>query len=70
MVVFAAVAGEECGEVGDILPYEERVISYKVKSTLSILGGVSLPPAVSKFTTSTGRERNAGSKPASIKFLG
>lgn len=57
-------------EVGDILPFEERVISYKVKSTLSILGGVSLPPAVSRFTTATGKERTTSSKPASITFLG
>ena len=57
-------------EVGDILPYEERVISYKVKSTLSILGGVSLPPAVSRFVTATGKERTTGSKAAKIEFLG
>ena len=57
-------------EVGDIMPYEERVISYKVKSTLSILGGVSLPVAVSRFTTATGRERTTSSNTPQVKFLG
>ena len=57
-------------EVGDILPYEERVISYKVKSTLSILGGVSLPEAVAKFVTANGKERTTGSNKPKVKFLG
>jgi len=57
-------------EVGDIMPYEERVISYRVKSTLSILGGVSLPVAVSKFTTATGKERTTQSNAPKVKFLG
>jgi hypothetical protein len=56
--------------VGDILPYEERVISYRIKSTLSILGGVSLPEAVSKFTTSKGRERTTTSNRPRVRFLG
>ncbi|MEM4240224.1 MAG: hypothetical protein QXM31_01515 [Candidatus Woesearchaeota archaeon] len=56
--------------VGDIMPREERVISYQVKSSLSILGGVSLPEAVSKFTTSTGKERTTNSNRPKVKFLG
>jgi hypothetical protein len=57
-------------EVGDIMPREERVISYKVRSSLSILGGVSLPEAVSKFTTATGKERTTSSNKPKVKFLG
>ena len=57
-------------EVGDLMPYEERVISYRVKSSLSILGGVSLPVAVSKFKTDAGRERTTQSNKATITFLG
>jgi len=57
-------------EVGDIMPYEERVISYKVRSALSILGGVSLPVAVSRFTTATGKERTTSSNAPRITFLG
>jgi hypothetical protein len=57
-------------EVGDVMPYEERVISYKVKSTLSILGGVSLPVAVAKFLAPNGKERTTSSNPAKIAFFG
>lgn len=57
-------------EVGDILPKEERVISYKVKSSLSILGGVSLPEAVARFVTATGKERTSSSNKPKVKFLG
>jgi hypothetical protein len=57
-------------EVGDIMAREERVISYKIKSSLSILGGVSLPEAVSKFVTSGGRERTSSSNRPKVRFLG
>ena len=57
-------------EVGDLMPYEERLISYRVKSSLSILGGVSLPVAVSKFKTDAGKDRTTQSNKASITFLG
>lgn len=56
--------------VGDVLPREERVISYTIKSSLSILGGVSLPEAVSRFVTSTGKERTTSSNRPKVKFLG
>jgi hypothetical protein len=57
-------------EVGEIMPYEERVISYKVKSTLSILGGVSLPVAVARFNTHMGKERTTQSNAPKVTFLG
>lgn len=57
-------------EVGDIMPYEERVISYKIKSSLSILGGVSLPVAVAKFVTHAGKERTTSSNTPKVEFLG
>jgi hypothetical protein len=57
-------------EVGDIMPYEERVISYKIKSSLSILGGVSLPVAVSRFVTQQGKERTTSSNAPKVTFLG
>jgi hypothetical protein len=56
--------------VGDIMPREERVISYTIKSSLSIIGGVSLPEAVSRFITSTGKERTTTSNRPKVKFLG
>ncbi len=57
-------------EVGDIMPHEERVISYQVKSSLSILGGVSLPEAVARFVASTGKERTTSSNKPKVNFLG
>ncbi|MCK5283415.1 MAG: hypothetical protein KAK00_08470 [Nanoarchaeota archaeon] len=35
--------------VEELMPGEERVITYQLKSSLKILGGLSLQPAVSKF---------------------
>ncbi|MEM4264037.1 MAG: hypothetical protein QW666_04050 [Candidatus Woesearchaeota archaeon] len=51
-------------------PGEERVLTYKIKSKLSILGGVKLPPAVSKCITSTGRERTSNSNAPAIGLVG
>jgi len=49
---------------------EERIISYKISSKLSILGGVTLPVAVAKFLTPRGRTRHSNSNKARIGFLG
>ena len=50
-------------------PGEERVISYKIKSKLSILGGVTLPSAVIKFDAGK-RHRTANSNKAVLGFVG
>lgn len=50
-------------------PGEERVISYKIKSKLSILGGVTLPSAAAKFTAGK-RHRTANSNTPVIGFIG
>jgi hypothetical protein len=49
---------------------EERLISYKIRSKLSILGGVTLPVAVAKFNTEKGKTRHSNSNKARIGFLG
>lgn len=49
---------------------EERLISYKIRSKLSILGGVTLPVAVAKFNTEKGKIRHSNSNKARIGFLG
>ncbi len=49
---------------------EERLISYKIKSKLSILGGVTLPVAVARFLTLKGKIRHSNSNKARIGFLG
>ena len=42
--------------------FEERIISYKIKSKLSILGGFTLPLAVIRFYDKKGRERMSKSR--------
>lgn len=49
---------------------EERLISYKIRSKLSILGGVTLPVAVARFETEKGRTRHSNSNKARIRFFG
>ena len=51
-------------------PSEERIISYRIRSKLSILGGVSLPVAVAKLETAKGRIVRTSSNIARITFLG
>ncbi|MBW2986276.1 hypothetical protein KY333_02810, partial [Candidatus Woesearchaeota archaeon] len=53
----------------EVDPGEERVISYKVKSKLSILGGVTLPSAAAKFDVGK-RHRTANSNTPVIGFIG
>ncbi len=42
-----------------IEPYEERILAYKVKSTLKVIGGMNLPAASVRFDTAAGVERVA-----------
>ncbi len=37
--------------------YEERILTYRIKSKLSILGGLTLPRAILRFTDETGTEQ-------------
>ena len=52
-----------------IEPSEERLIAYKMRSSLTILGGLQLPVAVAKFQ-SHGRERSTRSNVSQIGFGG
>ncbi|MFH1505649.1 MAG: hypothetical protein ABIE94_01525, partial [archaeon] len=47
-------------------PYEERILSYKIKSSLKIVGGISLPSVKARFDTRQGRERTTTSNPVGI----
>lgn len=38
-------------------PYEERIITYKVKSKLKLVGGIRLPSAKARFDSGKGKER-------------
>jgi len=53
-------------EIDGLDPGEECIITYKIRSTLSILGGVSLPGAVAKFVTAHGRQPTTKSNVATI----
>ena len=44
-------------EISSLDPFEERIISYKIKSKLSILGFFNLPPAIVQFRDEKYRER-------------
>jgi len=46
-------------------PYEERILSYKIKSTLRIVGGMSLPSVKARFEDN-GKERTTTSNPVSL----
>ncbi|KYK26043.1 hypothetical protein AYK26_01185 [Euryarchaeota archaeon SM23-78] len=42
--------------------YEERIITYKIKSKLKLIGGIRLPSAKARFDTKKGKERTIYSK--------
>ena len=44
-------------DIDSLEPYEERIISYKIKSKLKIVGKMVLPPAKIKFHGRANRER-------------
>ncbi|MBN1503270.1 hypothetical protein JW930_07055 [Candidatus Woesearchaeota archaeon] len=44
-------------ELKSLEPFEERIITYRIRSKLSILGGIHLPQTKVKFDTKQGRER-------------
>jgi len=50
-------------------PREERIIVYKIASKLAVLGGMTLPVAVTKFETSPGRERTTNSNAPSVGLV-
>ncbi len=55
--------------IEELPAHEERVISYKIRSKLSILGGVTLPVAVAKFETVKG-DRTTQSNAPVVNFGG
>ena len=48
-------------EIGSLEKLEERIITYRIKSKLTIIGGVNLPSATVKFTDNRGKEQVANS---------
>jgi len=44
-------------ELGTLERFEERIVTYRVKSKLTIIGGMNLPNAMVKFSTKNGKEQ-------------
>ncbi|MBN2567592.1 hypothetical protein JXB02_05930 [Candidatus Woesearchaeota archaeon] len=55
-------------ELATLEPYEERIITYKIKSKLSILGGMRLPRAIVKYTSKHGTMVLIHSNPLSLEL--
>ncbi len=55
-------------DINYLEPFEERIITYRLKSKLNIVGGLTLQPTKAKFETSTGRERVTFSKKHKIEI--
>ena len=55
-------------ELSKIDPGEEHIISYRIRTKLSIIGGISLPYAVVKFETAPEIERATKSKTVNVQF--
>ena len=55
-------------DINYLEPFEERIITYKIKSKLNIVGGLTLSPTKIKYETNRGRERVAYSKKHNIKI--
>jgi hypothetical protein len=53
-------------EVKDIKPKEERILTYKIKPTIEILGGLKLPKAHFLYETKKGKKRRVLSKTVMI----
>ena len=53
-------------ELKDLDTFEERVLAYKIKSRLSVLGEFKLPVVVVKFETKSGQKRSTHSNMVSI----
>ena len=46
-------------EIDGLEPYEERLITYRIKSKLRLYGGIHLPATKIKYETKKGKERKA-----------
>ena len=48
-------------EITSIDSFEERVIGYKLQTTMNIIGGLTLPLAILKYRAANGHEKAASS---------
>jgi hypothetical protein len=50
--------------------YEERIITYRIKSRLTLIGGIRLPSAKSTFDAKPGKERTTYSNSINLVYKG
>lgn len=55
-------------EIRELDRFEERVLAYKIKSRLSVIGAFTLPIVVVRFATKGGRKRSSQSN--SVRLIG
>jgi hypothetical protein len=55
-------------ELDALEPFEERIISYRLNSKITIVGGIRLPPAKIKFETLKGKERVVRSNSSQVNI--
>ena len=55
-------------EIDALEPFEERIVSYRLKSKVAIVGGFSLPPAKVRFHSQKGIERAYTSNKTEVSF--
>ncbi|MCF7866176.1 hypothetical protein K9M18_01920 [Candidatus Woesearchaeota archaeon] len=53
-------------DIDTLEPFEERIITYKIKSKLKVVGTMTLPKTIVKFDTGNGKERKTQSKSATF----
>jgi hypothetical protein len=51
-------------QIEAIEPFEERIVTYKARTKMIIIGGLTLPSAKAKFKAKTGNERMVKSNKA------
>lgn len=56
-------------DINYLEPFEERIITYKIRSKLNIVGGLTLQPTKVKFEMINGKERVTYSKKHTIKLI-
>jgi hypothetical protein len=57
-------------EIDALEAYEERIISYRIKSKLTLVGGIRLPSARITFEAQPGRERTTYSNAINLLYKG
>ena len=55
-------------KLGTLAPKEERIIVYKIKPTIHVIGGFTLPHATMTYTTKRGKKKGSVSKKVRVVY--